>query len=200
MRIEFDSAASCKGTSLNDTMLKEQSYSEMSWKPVALEADIKEMFSQVVLAEKHRRYHRFLWRNLDLTKTVDVYEAVRLVFGNKASPYLAQFVVCSDAQDFEDKHPAAALVVLLNMYMDDILDSENPEGDAIHVRDDLMRLLSDAGFRGQKRCSSNRAKVLDDIPKKDRATGVKLEESELPSVKTLGVQWNAREDVFTVSI
>jgi len=29
---------------------------------------------------------------------------------------------------------------------------------------------------------------------------VKLEEPELPSVKTLGVQWNASEVVFTVSI
>ena len=208
VRIVFDSAASCKGTSLNNTMLTGPKLQRdvlevllrFRQKPVALVADIKEMFSQVVLAEKDRRYHRFLWRDLDLTKPVDVYEAVRLVFGDKASPSdLAQFVVRSHAQDFQDKHPAAALVMLLNMYMDDILDSEDSEGDAIHVRDDLMKLLSDAGFRAQKWCS-NRAKVLEDIPEKDRATGVKLEESELPSVKTLGVQWDASEDVFTFSI
>ena len=89
--------------------------------------------------------------------------------------------------------------MLLNMYTDDILDSVDSEGDAIHVRDDLMKLLSNAGFPAQKWCS-NRAKVLEDIPEKDRATGVKLEESELPSVKTLGVQWNASGDVFTFSI
>ena len=174
VRIVFDSAASCKGTSLNGIMLAGPKLQRdvldvllrFRQKPVALVADIKEMFSQVVLAEKDRRYHRFLWRDLDLTKPVDVYEAVRLVFGDKASPYLAQFVVRSHAQDFQDKHPATALVMLLNMYMDDILDSEDSEGDAIHVRDDLMKLLSDAVFRAQKWCS-NQAKVLEDIREKD---------------------------------
>ena len=42
--------------------------------------------------------------------------------------------------------------------------------------------------------------MSEDIPEKDRATRVKLEESELPSVKTIGVQWNASDDVFTFSI
>jgi hypothetical protein len=45
-------------------------------KPIAMVADIKEMFSQVILAEKDRRYHRFLWRNIDQTKPIDVYETV----------------------------------------------------------------------------------------------------------------------------
>ena len=201
MRIVFDSAASCKGTSLNDTMLTgaklhrdvREVLLRFRQKPVALVADIKEMFSQVVLAEKDRRYQRFLWRDLDLTNPVDVNETVRLVFGDKAPPYLAQFEVRSHAQDFQDKHPAAALVMLLNMYMDDVLDLEDSEGDAIHVRDDLITLVSDTGFRAQGWCS-NRAKVLEDIPEKDQATGVKLQESELPSVKTLGVQWNASEN------
>ena len=36
--------------------------------------------------------------------------------------------------------------------------------------------------------------MLEDIPEKDQATGVKLQETELRSVKTLGVQWNASEN------
>jgi len=43
-------------------------------------------------------------------------------------------------------------------------------------------------------------KVLEGIPENDRATGVKFDESELPSVKTLGVKWNASEDVFTFTV
>jgi hypothetical protein len=38
--------------------------------PIAMIADIKEIFSQVILAEKYRRYHRFLWRNLGQTKPI----------------------------------------------------------------------------------------------------------------------------------
>jgi len=207
VRIVFDSAAKCNGKSLNDAMLTGPKLQRdvleillrFRQKPVALVADIKEMFSQVVLAEKDRRYHRLLWRDLDVTKSVEVYEAVRLVFGDRASPYLAQFVVRSHAQDFIDKYPVAALVMIQNMYMDDILHSEDSETDAILVREDLTKLLSDAGFHAQKWCS-NRLKVLEGIPENDRATGVKFDESELPSVKTLGVKWNASEDVFTLSL
>ena len=74
--------------------------------------DIKEMFSQVVLAEKDCKYHRLLWRDLDPTKPVDVYEAVRFTFGDRASPYLAQFVLCSHARDSKESYPAAAMVLL----------------------------------------------------------------------------------------
>ena len=95
--IVFDSAARCKGISLNDAMLTGpklqqdvlQILLQFRLRPVALVADIKEMFSQVVLAEKDRKNHRLLWRDLDPTKPVDVYEAVRLTFGDRASPYLA---------------------------------------------------------------------------------------------------------------
>ncbi|KXJ05441.1 hypothetical protein AC249_AIPGENE10404, partial [Exaiptasia diaphana] len=48
---------------------------EISPEPIALVGDIKEMFSQVVLAEKDECYHRLLWRDLDTGKEPDVYEA-----------------------------------------------------------------------------------------------------------------------------
>ena len=71
-------------------------------RPVALVVDIKEMFCQVLLAEKDRKYHRLLWRDFDPTKPVDVYEAVRLTFGDRASPYLTQFVLRSHALVTQD--------------------------------------------------------------------------------------------------
>ena len=165
-------------------------------KPVTLVADFKDMFSQVVLAEKDRKYHRLLCSDLDTTKPVDVHEAVRLTFGDRASLYLAQFVVRSHAQDFTKKYPTAASVLLEDMYMDDILHSEETVEDAVLVREDLTKVLGSACFHAQKWCS-NRTEVLDEIQEGDRAIGVKLEDSELPSVKALGVHWNASEDVFT---
>ena len=82
------------------------------------------MLSQVVLAERDCKYHRLLWRDLDPTKPVDVYEVVRLTFGDRASPYLAQFMLHSHALDLKESYPAAAMVLLRDMYMDDILHSE----------------------------------------------------------------------------
>jgi hypothetical protein len=66
-------------------------------KPVALIGDIKEMFCQVVLKQEDRKYHRLLWRNLQTDRSIETYEAVRLVFGDKASPFLAQFVLREQA-------------------------------------------------------------------------------------------------------
>ena len=110
VRIVFDSAARCKGISLNDVMLTGPKLQRdvleillrFRLRPVALVADIKEMLSQVVLAEKDRKYHRLLWRDLDPTKPVDVYEAVRLTFGDRASPYLTKFVLRSHALVTQD--------------------------------------------------------------------------------------------------
>ncbi|PFX26710.1 hypothetical protein AWC38_SpisGene8655 [Stylophora pistillata] len=108
--------------------------------PVTLVADIKDMFSQIVLAEKDRKYHRLLWRDLDPAKPMDVYEAVRLTFGDRASPYHAQFVICSHALDFKEDHPATAIVLLRDMYMDNILHSEETVEDAVLFREDLIKL------------------------------------------------------------
>ena len=206
VRIVIDSAARCKGTSLNNEMLTGPKLLQdglkvllrFRRKPVALVADFKDMFSQVVLAEKDRKYHRLLCSDLDTTKPVDVHEAVRLTFGDRASLYLAQFVVRSHAQDFTKKYPTAASVLLEDMYMDDIdiLHSEETVEDAVLVREDLTKVLGSACFHAQKWCS-NRTEVLDEIQEGDRAIGVRLEDSELPSVKALGVHWNASEDVFT---
>ena len=80
--------------------------------------------------------------------------------------------------------------------MDDILHSKETVEDTVLVREDLTNVLGSAGFHALKWCS-NRTELLEEIPEGDRAIGVKLKDSELPSVKTLGVRWNANEDVFT---
>ena len=68
--------------------------------------------------------------------------------------------------------------------------------DAVFVGEDLTKVLGGAGFRAQKWCN-NRTEVLEEIAQEDRATKVKLDDSKLPNVKTLGVHWNASDGVFT---
>ena len=63
--------------------------------------------------------------------------------------------------------------------MDDILDSEKTVGDAILVCEDLTKVVG-----GTLLPRTN--VVLEGIPEEDRATGVKLEDSELSSFKTGG--------------
>ena len=91
------------------------------------------------------------------------------------------------------------MVLLRDMYMDDIFHSEETVEDVVLVREELTKVLGSAGFHAQKWCG-NRTELLEEIPQEDRATGVKLDNSELPSVKTLGVRQNASEAVVTFVI
>ena len=67
--------------------------------PVALVAGLTEMLSQVTMAKQDRWYDQFLWRGLDLSRPPEVYEAMRFMFGDRASPYLAKYVVRQHGED-----------------------------------------------------------------------------------------------------
>ena len=49
--------------------------------------DIAEMYLQISVAEEGRRYLRFLWRDLNLQETKEIYEFNRIVFGVNSSPF-----------------------------------------------------------------------------------------------------------------
>ena len=106
VRVVFDAAAKHDGKSLNDAIwpgpkLKRvlvDVLTRFRRAPVALSADISEMFLQVELQEKDRPYHRFLWRDFDTSREPDVYEFQRLLFGNTASPFCSQYVLQTHAK------------------------------------------------------------------------------------------------------
>ena len=83
------------------------------------------------MAKEDRPFHRILWRHLDETKPVAVYEAARLTFGDCASPYLAQYVVRTHAENNREEFPLAATVCTDSMYMDDVMDSLDSDEEAI---------------------------------------------------------------------
>ena len=207
VKIVYDSAARYGGVSLNDTMLPGPKLQQDVFdvllhfrrNPVALVADLTEMFSQVTMAKQDRRYHRFLWRGLDLSRLPEVYEAMKLIFGGRASPYLAQYVMRQHAEDNRGDCSLAVAIILSQMYMDDIMMSLKKDDEAIKVRDQLRQLLGKAGFKIRRWCS-NRPEVLRDVPVEDRVANVNIEESELPGLKALGVQWNAETDMFTFKL
>lgn len=207
VRTVFDSAAKFKGRSLNDMMHSGPKLQNdlvdilvrFRSEPVALVGDICEMFMQVGLAEKDRPYHCILWRNFETYRPADVYEFMRLVFGDKASPYLAQDVCQEHARSHSEEYPEAAKTVLESMYIDDVMDSVSSIEKAIGLRRDITELLGLAGMRIRKWCS-NEPDVLQDIPEEDRAGEIHLEDGKLPTIKTLGVLWKSKEDVFTFQL
>ena len=167
--------------------------------PVALSADISEMFLQVELQEKDRPYHRFLWRDFDTSREPDVYEFQRLLFGNTALPFCSQYVLQTYAKTHALDFPQAASTVEDSMYVDDVLDSCEIVESAQHLRRQLSTLLAMAGFKLRK-WSSNDPVVIEDIPKEDWLPTIDLDKDILPKTKTLGVMWEAERDVFTFQV
>ena len=167
--------------------------------PVALSADISEMFLQVELQNKDRQYHRFLWRDFDTSRDPDIYEFTRLLFGNTASPFCSQYVLQTHAKTHALDFPEAAVTVNDSMYVDDVLDSCETTENAQQLRRQLSELLALAGFKLRK-WSSNEPVVIEDIPFEDRLSTLEISKDELPKTKTLGVIWEARKDVFTFQV
>ena len=80
------------------------------------------------------------------------------MFGDRASPYLAQCVVRQHAEDNKDVCPLAAAIILLQMYMDDVMTSRETEDEAVDARDQLIELLGKAGFNIRRWCSNSGAR------------------------------------------
>ncbi len=208
-RIVFDAAAKNRGKSLNDAIhpgpkLQKDLLTVLirfRRAPVALSGDISEMFLQVGLRENDRLYHRFLWRSFDASKEPSVYEFQRLVFGNTASPFCAQFVIQNHAEMKATDYPEAADTVNNSMYVDDVLDSSETQQEAIELRRQLSEMLNAAHFHLRK-WSSNDRSVLEDVPMEDRQPDIEIREDGRPTgkLKTLGVTWRSENDVFTFNV
>ena len=203
VRVVYDAAAKYRGKCLNDEMFAGPKLQldildiliAFRRGAIALVGDIKEMFCQVAMAESDQKYHRILWRDLDETVDIKVYEAKRLIFGDRSSPFLAQLVIRVHAKKHESEYPLAADVCSRFIYMDDAMRSLDSVELVKELREQLTKLLASAGFVIRKWCS-NSAEVMSEIPEGDKASGIQLDESELPSIKALGVRWNAESDTF----
>ena len=58
-----------------------------------------------------------------------------LTFDDRASLYLAQYVVRQHAEDNRNDHPQAIARILLQVYVDDIMTSLSTDDDAIKPRE-----------------------------------------------------------------
>ena len=76
------------------------------------------------------------------------------------------------------------------------MDSRENAQEAITLYKELSTLWGMAGMHARKWISTS-SEVLRAIPESARASEIDLDSGYLPSVKTLGVLWQAKEDIFT---
>ena len=207
VRIVFDCSAKTDGVSLNDIIdpgpkLQRELFDVLlrfRRNTVALACDIKEMYLQVEIEEKDRPFFRVLWRDLDSTKDPDVYEFTRVVFGKNSAPMEAQFIAQENAREHRESYPLAAETVLKSTYMDNSIDSVETDEIGIKLYHQLRSLWRKAGMQARK-WASNSKKVMAEIPTEDQAAQLTIADNKDPVVNTLGLSWDSRGDVLTLSV
>lgn len=209
IRVVFDSSAECDGTSLNQVLLSGPDLNNsligvllrFRKEPIALTADVQQMFYCFEVCEEHRDYLRYLWfEDNDITKKVVEYRMKVHVFGNSPSPAVAIYCMRRAAREGEKEHGADAReFVERQFYVDDGLTSVATPEDAVDLLTRTKNMLAESNLRLHK-VASNCNLVMEALPVEDRAKDLKdldIGADPLPVHRSLGLCWNLESDSFT---
>lgn len=207
IRPVFDAAASVNGVSLNSTLLTGPDLlsslvdilRRFREHQIAVVGDIKEMFYRVWINDVDRHSQRFLWRNGDRTREPDVYQFNVMTFGSKCSPSSAQFVKNTNASEYEIEYPRAAMSIIDNHYVDDMLDGARSVEEAIKLINDVKFVHSQAGFE-IRNFKSNSKEVLSAIGETVDSNKVDLVDGNADVERVLGMFWETTTDCFRFSL
>ncbi|XP_026322792.1 uncharacterized protein LOC113232330 [Hyposmocoma kahamanoa] len=202
LRLVHDAAAKAKGVSLNDMLLPGpdliQSLPGVLMKfrqrPVAVAADIRDMFLRVTIREEDRDMQRFLWRGDDRDRQPTEYRMKSVIFGATSSPCTAIYVKDKNAEHFRAQYPEATAAIIDNHYVDDYLASFDDEGAAVRISTQVAYIHSRANYFLQ-RWASNSRRVLSTL-----SPGSKGDILQLDSTKVLGMVWQPEEDTLSFNI
>ena len=202
VRVVFDCSAKYNGCSLNDKLFSGPDVTanlagvltRFRLGLIAVSSDIEEMFLQVRLPERDRNAFRFLWwTDNDPSQELVEYRMTSHPFGATSSPFCASFAL----QQSGGANLNESLVS--NFYVDDCLKSFTTKAEAKAFINDIIRALRAGGFR-LRNWMSNDLEVLESIPESERAMSlVDITPECLPSLNTLGLQWDASSDELCVT-
>lgn len=212
IRVVFDSSAECEGISLNQVLLSGPDLNNslvgvllrFRKEPVALTADVEQMFYCFEVCADHRDYLRYLWfEDNDLTKNVREFRMKVHVFGNSPSPAVAIYCMRRAAQQGEQEHGSdAKQFVERQFYVDDGLTSVATPEEAVDLLRKTKNMLAESNLRLHK-VASNCNQVMEAVPVEDRAKELKdvhLGVDPLPVQRSLGLCWNLQTDSFTYRV
>ena len=168
---------------------------------VALVADIKGMFLAIGLSDSTDS-HRFLWRDLNPEIAPKHCKLVTVTFGVTDSPFKSIEVTHEHARRNEEELPLAAIVVLEEGYVNDMMGGGRDAEEAVAVFIQLDQLMRSGGFELAK-VVSNSEEVMRAIPENQRApmvVRVLNEQGEASEVdkshSALGTTWDPKNDML----
>ncbi|XP_033117958.1 uncharacterized protein LOC117117682 [Anneissia japonica] len=210
IRVVFDCAAKYAGVALNDLLLQGPDINntligvliKFRAERIALTADIESIFLQVIVKEQDRDSLRFYWRPVD-GQPIKTFRMTRHLFGATCSPACANTTLRRTLEDHGMKYCVEARQAMKeNFYVDDCLASAPDQMKAVRMIKDLSNLCLDGGFHLTKWLSNDK-EVLNTVPEAERAPELKsldLNNDDLPTGRTLGVQWSPQLDTLSFNI
>lgn len=204
LRIVFDCAARYRGTSINDCLHSGPDTTanlvavliRFRQSPVAIVGDIEEMFLQVALPKGDQDWMRFLWWDeANVEQEPTTYKMLVHPFGATSSPFCANYALKSAITDDDGNLSDCSKKIARHcIYVDDCIASVRDIETAKRVIRELGEAAQKGGFK-LKKWLSNQREALVDLPPKDLAKDVKMFSAiELPTERTLGVEWSAEHD------
>ncbi|XP_062703701.1 uncharacterized protein LOC134286146 [Aedes albopictus] len=208
LRVVFDaSCASTSGVSLNEALMVGPVVQEdltsitlrFRLRKYAMTADIEKMYRMIKMHPMDHSLQCIMWRE-DATKPIRFFVLTTVTYGTSSAPYLATRCLRKLAEDEKAKFPVAADTIIYEFYVDDMLKSVDSVEEAVQLSKDLIHVLGTAGLTLRK-WSSNSRELLDQIPPylRDERSSLDLERSN-PTVKTLGIKWEPRSDIFRFTV
>ena len=143
--------------------------------------DLKKMYNSVKISLLDQHCHRFLWRELDVSRNPDVYALTTVTFGDKCGGSVAMMALKETTTLTEGKKEAKR-VVDEDAYVDDIITSVDSIAEADSLTSDIDQLIKPGNFQVKEWIRSG-MKAMHDC-------GEKYEE------KVLGLKWNMEGDFF----
>lgn len=207
VRVVFDGTHTLSsGVSLNDTLLigptlqPKLADTLLRWRNhrIAICADIKQMYRQILVHPDDQHYQRIVWRR-STSDPVRHYKLRTVTYGTSAAPYLAVRALRQLAVDEHDAYPNASRVTLSDFYVDDLLSGGDEVATVIQLRSELKALMQ-AGCMELVKWASNNDAVLETIPESERRCQFPLSLNGNETISTLGIVWEPADDTFTFKI
>ena len=132
-----------------------------------------------------------------------VLEGRKHLFGLACSPFVAVMTMKHHALINAKKWPVAAEVIMTSMMVNDFCVSAESVSTLQVVKTEMRQLCSSMGMKIHK-YAANHSELLEDVPTNEMAKTMEIGDPEdhvspypeLPNIKTLGMLWVSREDVF----
>ncbi|XP_055633341.1 uncharacterized protein LOC129773720 [Toxorhynchites rutilus septentrionalis] len=207
IRVVWDAAASVHGVCLNSVLLTGPDMMtslvsvllQFREHRIAICGDIREMFLQIGIRPTDQFYQLFLWWDDTEQQEPSTFVVEVMIFGARSSPTTAQFVKNHNAQRFEAEYPAAAVAIINNHNVDDMLASTETEEKAIELAKAVKFIHAQGGFeiRNWTSNSCRVLKALNEEPTEEKNLNLS---AETATEKALGMWWNTSTDCFMFKI